>query len=34
MVAFKVVAHKLRRASYYVLRDQVPFDVIKAFGTR
>jgi len=34
MVALKAVAHKLCRACYYVLRDQVPFDVIKAFGTK
>lgn len=32
VVARKAVAHKLARASYYVLRDQVPFDVIKCFG--
>jgi len=30
--ARKAVAHKLARASYYVLRDQVPFDVTKCFG--
>ena len=32
MVAIKAVAHKLARACYYVLRDQVPFEVEKAFG--
>jgi transposase len=31
-VAIKTVAHKLARACYYVLRDQVPFDVSKAFA--
>jgi hypothetical protein len=33
-VALKAVAHKLCRACYYILRDQVPFDVIKAFGAK
>ncbi len=32
VVARKTVAHKLARASFYVLRDQVEFDVNKAFG--
>ena len=32
LVARMAVAHKLARASYYVLRDQVPFDVTKCFG--
>jgi len=32
LVAIKTVAHKLARACYYVLRDQVPFDVSKAFA--
>ena len=32
MVAVKAVANKLARASYHVLRDQVPFDASKAFG--
>jgi transposase len=32
IVAIKAVAHKLARASYYVLRDQVIFDVNKAFS--
>ena len=31
-VAIKTVAHKLSRAYFYVLRDQVPFDVRRAFG--
>ena len=31
-VAIKTVAHKLARACFYVLRDQVEFDVNKAFG--
>lgn len=30
-IAIKTVAHKLARASFYVLRDQVDFDVNKAF---
>ena len=34
IVAIKAVAHKLCRACYYILRDQVPFDVIKAFGAK
>ena len=32
IVARKAVAHKLARACYYLLRDQVPFQVEKAFG--
>jgi transposase len=32
-VATKTVAHKLARACYYILRDQVPFDVNKAFAS-
>ena len=32
LVALKAVAHKLARACYYILRDQVPFDVNKAFA--
>ncbi|MEE8291097.1 MAG: IS110 family transposase [Candidatus Tectomicrobia bacterium] len=32
VVALKAVAHKLARACYYILRDQVPFNVEKAFG--
>lgn len=31
LVAIKAVAHKLARASYYVMRDQVPFDIERAF---
>jgi transposase len=31
VVALKAVAHKLARASYYVMRDQVPFDSAKLF---
>lgn len=32
MIAKKAVAHKLARACFYVLRDQVEFDVDRAFG--
>ena len=32
IVAIKAVAHKLARAWYYILRDQVPFEVTKAFA--
>lgn len=32
IVATKAVAHKLARACYHVLRDQVAFDTTKAFG--
>ena len=32
IVAIKTVAHKLARATFYILRDQVPFDVHRAFG--
>ncbi|MDJ0863510.1 MAG: IS110 family transposase [Gammaproteobacteria bacterium] len=32
VVAIKTVAHKLARACYYIMRDQVPFDATKAFG--
>ena len=32
IVARKAVAHKLARAAYYMLRDQVGFDVTKAFA--
>jgi transposase len=31
-VAYKTVAHKLARACYHIMRNQVPFDVAKAFG--
>lgn len=32
IVARKAIAHKLARACYYVLRDQVPFEVNRCFG--
>jgi transposase len=32
VVALKTVAHKLARASYYEMRDQVPFQIGLAFG--
>jgi transposase len=32
VVALKAVAHKLARASYYVMRDRVPFKLDLAFG--
>ena len=32
VVAIKAVAHKLSRACYYILRDQVAFDNARAFG--
>jgi transposase len=32
VVALKAVAHKLARASYYVMRDRVPFEIGMAFG--
>jgi transposase len=32
VVALKAVAHKLARACYYVMRDQVPFEVGRCFG--
>jgi len=32
VVAIKAVAHKLARAAYHILRDQVAFDVTKAFA--
>ena len=32
VVAIKTVAHKLARACYYILRDQVEFDLNKSFG--
>lgn len=32
VVALKAIAHKLARASYYVMRDQVPFQIERAFG--
>ncbi len=33
VVAIKAVAHKLSRACYYVMRDEVPFDVGRACFT-
>lgn len=32
LVALKAVAHKLARACYHLLREQVPFDLARAFG--
>ena len=32
VVATKALAHKLARACYYIIRDQVPFDENKTFG--
>ncbi len=32
IVAIKAVAHKLARACYYIMRDEVPFDIAKAFA--
>lgn len=32
VVALKALAHKLARASYYVMRDQVAFDPLKLYG--
>jgi transposase len=32
IVAIKAVAHKLCRACYYIIKDQVAFDVTKAFA--
>jgi transposase len=32
VVAIKAVAHKLARASYYVMRDRVAFDLHRAFA--
>ena len=34
VVALKAVAHKLCRVSYYIMRDQVPFNITKAFGQK
>ena len=31
VVAIKAVAHKLCRAYYFIMRDQVPFDIDKTF---
>ena len=32
ILARKSVAHKLSRACYYIMRDLVPFEAMKAFG--
>jgi transposase len=32
VVALRAVAHKLARACYYIMRDEVPFDVNRAFA--
>ncbi len=32
IVAIKALSNKIARASYYIMRDQVPFDVKKLFG--
>jgi transposase len=32
VVALKAVAHKLCRACYYIIKEQVPFDITKAFA--
>ncbi|PIW64951.1 MAG: IS110 family transposase [Candidatus Omnitrophica bacterium CG12_big_fil_rev_8_21_14_0_65_50_5] len=32
VIAIKAVAHKLARACYHILRDEIPFDVSKAFA--
>jgi hypothetical protein len=32
VVAIKAVAHKLCRACYYIVKDQVAFDVTRAFA--
>jgi transposase len=34
VVALKAVAHKLCRACYYIMRDQVAFNITKAFGPK
>ncbi len=34
VVAIKAVAHKLCRACYYIMRNRVAFDLIKAFGQK
>ena len=34
VVAIKAVAHKLCRACYYIMRDQIAFDMSKAFGQK
>ena len=32
IMAIKAVAHKLARACYYIMKDQVAFEVTKAFA--
>jgi hypothetical protein len=32
IVAIRAVAHKLARAAYYMMKNNEPFDVNKAFG--
>ena len=32
VIAIKAVAHKMARACYFLMRDQIPFDVHKAFA--
>jgi transposase len=32
LIAIRALAHKLSRAVYYMLRDQVPYDEQKLFG--
>lgn len=32
IVAIKAVAHKISRACYYIMRDEVPFDIARAFA--
>ena len=32
IVAIKALSNKLAKASYYIIRDQVPFDANKLFG--
>jgi hypothetical protein len=32
IIAIRALAHKLARASYHVIRDQVDFDPVRVFG--
>jgi len=32
VVAIKALSNKLAKASYYIIKDQVPFDAKKLFG--
>ena len=32
VVATKALSNKLARASYYIMRDRVPYDPVKLFG--